>query len=127
MKNLTPKQIEQVKKIKSYTSINFHGNKKKQGDLCVDDIKNIVHKKTLRELSKNKSSKKTEIQKVRELLKLSLNSRNTNYFKVLIEGNCNIYYAHPNYGHNDYNKSIVFEKNPKNLKLMKLFNNIINK
>jgi hypothetical protein len=38
----------------------------------------------------------------------------TNYAKVLIEGNSNIYWAHPIYGHRDYNKSRAFENNEAN-------------
>jgi len=58
---------------------------------------------------------------------LSLECANTNYFKVLIEGNTGIYYASAAYGHSDYNKSRVFNKTPETLKLMQIFNLIVNK
>ena len=45
--------------------------------------------------------------------------------KRYIEGNKNIYYAHPEYGHEDYNKSIAFPKNTKTLRLMYLVNTIL--
>lgn len=38
----------------------------------------------------------------------------SNYAKVLIEGNSNIYWAHPIYGHSDYNKSRALENTEAN-------------
>lgn len=127
MKNLSPKQIAQVKEIKTWTSTKFHGNTKKVGSILVTDLKVIVAKKVSRELAKIDNSKKSNVQKVRELLQWSIQTKGTGYFKVLIEGNTSIYYASPVYGHSDYNKSRVFEKNAETLKLMQLFNSIINK
>ena len=127
MKNLSAKQIAQVKEIKTWTSTKFHGNTKKVGSLLVTDLKAIVAKKVSRELAKIDTSKNSNVQKVRELLQWSIQTKGTGYFKVLIEGNTGIYYASPVYGHSDYNKSRVFEKNAENLKLMQLFNSIINK
>lgn len=127
MKNLSAKQIAQVKEIKTWTSTKFHGNTKKVGSLLVTDLKTIVAKKVSRELVKIYNSKKSNVQKVRELLQWSIQTKGTGYFKVLIEGNTGIYYASPVYGHSDYNKSRVFEKNAETLKLMQLFNSIINK
>ncbi len=127
MKNLSAKQIAQVKEIKTWTSTKFHGNTKKVGSLLVTDLKAIVAKKVSRELAKIDTSKKSNVQKVRELLQWSIQTKGTGYFKVLIEGNTGIYYASPVYGHSDYNKSRVFEKNAETLKLMQLFNSIINK
>ena len=127
MKNLSAKQIKQVKEIKNWTPTRFHGNTKKVGSLSVNDLKAIVAKKVSREVAKIDTSNKSNVQKVRELIKWSLETKSTNYFKVLIEGDMGIYYAHPYYGHSDYNKSRVFEKNAETLKLMQLFNSIINK
>lgn len=127
MKNLSAKQIAQVKEIKTWTSTKFHGNTKKVGSLLVTDFKAIVAKKVSRELAKIDTSKKSNVQKVRELLQWSIQTKGTGYFKVFIEGNTGIYYASPVYGHSDYNKSRVFEKNAETLKLMQLFNSIINK
>jgi hypothetical protein len=127
MKNLSAKQIAQVKEIKTWTSTKFHGNTKKVGSLLVTDLKVIVAKKVSRELAKIDTSKKSNVQKVRELLQWSIQTKGTGYFKVLIEGNTGIYYASPAYGHSDYNKSRVFEKNAETIKLMQLFNSIINK
>ena len=138
MKNLSAKQIEQIKSISPFTSTNFHGNTKKIGSLSISDFKAIVAKKYNRRMgnyvSKNgvlihsfvfKKQPETNIQLLRRLINWSLKCKGTNYFKVLIEGNTGIYYAHPFYGHNDYNKSRVFDKNPQTLKLMHLFNSII--
>lgn len=127
MKNLSAKQIAQVKEIKTWTSTKFHGNTKKVGSLPVEVIKAIVAKKVSREVAKIDTSKKSNVQKVRELIKWSLENKGTGYFKVLIEGNTGIYYASPSYGHSDYNKSRVFEKNAETLRLMQLFTSIINK
>lgn len=49
----------------------------------------------------------------------------SNYSKVLITGNTNIYWASPIYGHSDYNKSIAMPLNDKNLKAMKVINNFL--
>lgn len=127
MKNLTAKQIQQVKEIKTWTSTKFHGNTKKVGSLLVADLKAIVAKKSKRNHAKIDFSKKTNVQIVRELINQSKNSIGTSYFKILIEGNTGIYYASPSYGHSDYNKTRVFAKTPETLKLMNLFNSIINK
>jgi hypothetical protein len=127
MKNLTSKQINQVKELKSWTLTKFHGNTKRVESLLISDIKQVVAKKISRELAKVDSAKKTNIQIVKECLDWSLKCKGSNYFKVMIEGNSGIYYAHPDYQHNDYNKSRLFEKNEQTLKLMKLFNSIVNK
>lgn len=44
------------------------------------------------------------------------------YSKVLIEGNSNIYWVSPVYGHRDFNKCIAFPKNETTLKAMNLIN-----
>ena len=46
----------------------------------------------------------------------------TIYAKILIEGNTNIYWASPVYGHSDYNKSVAFENNGVNRKVAQLIN-----
>jgi hypothetical protein len=125
MKKLSSKQIEQVKKIKIWDSTKFHGNTKKVGSLLVNDFKEIIVKKQLRELAKIDNIKKSNVQVVRGLIKCSLERKGTSYFKIMIEGNTGIYYASAEYGHNDYNKTRLFEKNAETLKLMKLFNAII--
>lgn len=51
----------------------------------------------------------------------------TSYGKILVEGNNNIYWASPSYGHSDYNKSIAFENTPKNRRVMNLINNLLSK
>lgn len=122
MKNLNQKQIAQVREIKSWNSTHFHGNRKFVGELSVQDFKEIVAKKSAREYAKIDFSKKTPVQLVRELINDSLESMNTNYFKVLIEGSTGIYYASPEYGHSDYNKTRIFDKTSETMKLMKLFN-----
>ena len=127
MKNLSSKQIAQVRAIKTWTSTKFHGNTKKVGSLLVADLKAIVAKKVSRELAKIDTSKKSNVQKVRELIQWSIQTKGTGYFKILIDGNTGIYYASPVYRHRDYNKSRVFEKNTETLKLMRMFNAVVSK
>lgn len=124
MKNQT---IEQIKKINSWTSTRFHGNKKKIGNLSVSEFKEIVEKKRAREYAKIDLSKKTNVQIVRKLINDALRNKETNYFKIIIEGNNNLYLASPIYLHSDYNKCRLFPKNERNLKLMSLYNSIVNK
>jgi ribosomal protein L11 len=52
MKNLSRRQIKQVKKLQHWTSTSFHKNRKNVGSLTVDMIKEIVNKK--KERLKNK-------------------------------------------------------------------------
>lgn len=133
MKNLNAKQIAQVKEIDVWTNTNFHGNRKFVGSLPVEFLKEIVAKKNKRSANKpahytlDYSKNETQIQKVKRLLRWSLECKGTGYFKTLIEGNTGIYYASPVFGHRDYNKSRVFDKNAQTLKLMQLFNSIVNK
>lgn len=129
MKNLSSKQIEQVKTLQTWTSVNhFHGNTKKVGSLLLSDIKEIVAKKIKRDIRKNASLvRKTDVQITKECINWSIVCKGTGYFKTMIEGNTGIYYASAEFGHKDYNKSRLFEKNEKTLKLMHIFNSIVNK
>lgn len=54
-------------------------------------------------------------------------SMSTNYGKILLEGNNNIYWASPSYGHSDYNKSVAFKNTDRNRKAMQLINSILRK
>jgi hypothetical protein len=128
MKTKTQKIIQEIKAIQAWDRIEFHGNRKKVGTIEVKEYIQIVLKK--RQRSINKSSEQlyySPAQRVRELIKWSLECTNTNYFKIMIEGHTGIYYAHPTYLHSDYNKTRLFDKNESTLKLMNLFNLIINK
>lgn len=49
-------------------------------------------------------------------------SINTNYGKILIEGNDHIYWASPVYKHSDYNKSVALKNTEKNRNLMCVIN-----
>jgi len=49
----------------------------------------------------------------------------TNYAKTLIKGNLNIYWAHPVYGHSDYNKSLAFENTESNRILASKINSFL--
>jgi len=58
---------------------------------------------------------------VREQKKLG----ESNYAKMLIVGNKNIYWASPNYQHSDYNKGIAMPNNEKNRELAKKINKML--
>lgn len=55
------------------------------------------------------------------------NKQSGNYKKILIEGNTHIYWAHPYYQHQDYNKSIWRKNTPENRAKMQIINNFLNK
>lgn len=67
------------------------------------------------------------VSRIVEMAKHYKNQGSSNYSKILIEGNSNIYWASPVYGHSDYNKSIAISKNENTLKLMQLVNCFLNK
>ena len=127
MTQITTAKIEQIKMIEQWNSTKFHGNRKMVGLLTVEEFTNIVSKKVQRSLTNYTGIFETESEKTMRRLKDSLSKIGSPYQKVLIEGNTNIYYASPIYGHSDYNKSIAFPKNKKTLRLLHLFNSIINK
>jgi len=127
MKKITKKQIEVIKNIerpqceKRY----FHGNTKKINGIPVDDWVQIIEKKIEREKRKNHFPKPSILQKFKMLLEISKKNKNTNYYKTLIEGKTSIYFANPIYGHSDYNKTFFCEKNEKTVKLIGIFNKMV--
>lgn len=126
MKNLTSKQIEVVKQLQVWTSTNFHGNRKQYHGLPVEFVKEIVAKKLRRwSLLHGQQIKESTVSKCRRIANECIRSKDTGYFKILIEGNSNIYLASPIYKHSDYNKSIVMANNEQNRKLMAIVNNIL--
>lgn len=122
---MNDKQIQQIKELKAWTKTSFHGNRKKLGYLSVSLIQEIVKKKQQREHLKYQTIYKTNTQKVRDLISWSIECKGTPYFKHLIEGTTGIYYASPIYGHKDYNKVRLFDKNESTLRLMRIFNAIV--
>lgn len=126
MKNLTAKQIEVVKQLQTWTTTDFHGNRKQYYGLPVEVVKKIVQKKLNRwSLIHGKEVEESKIAKCRRIINYQLIRKKSNYFKIMIEGNKNIYLAHPVYKHSDYNKSIVMENTENNRKLMELVNKIL--
>lgn len=61
-----------------------------------------------------------------EIAEQSKKFKGTNYFKTIIKGNTGYYYAHPVYGHSDYNKTRLFDITEDNTELVNLFFNLIN-
>jgi hypothetical protein len=125
-KAMTRKQIKTIQSLTWMTSTNFRSNRKQYNGVPVEIVKEIVQKKTRRALAKE-GIQQTRFQKVKRLIAQSLDAKGTNYFKVMIEGNTGIYYAHPEFGHADYNKSRVFDKTPETLVIMRAFNAIVNR
>lgn len=54
--------------------------------------------------------------------KLQKKEGKSNYLKVLIGGNSSIYWASPEYGHSDYNKSIAMPNTEKNRAIARVIN-----
>tara|TARA_R110000868_G_scaffold124759_2_gene329608 strand:+ start:1025 stop:1420 length:396 start_codon:yes stop_codon:yes gene_type:complete len=127
MKNLNQKQIELIKSLRVWSSTNFHGNTKRVNGVPVRLIKEIITKKCNRELAKIDYSKKSDAELVRELIGRNKAYKNTPYQKIMIEGNTGIYLASPVHLHSDYNKSRLFDKSEKTLKLMGIYNSVITK
>jgi hypothetical protein len=127
MKSLTTKQIEEIKSLKAYLPTRFHGNTKKVGELPIELYKSIVSKKRIRQERPHQHIKPTIYSKVRRYLLDYNNNKGTSYAKILIEGNTGIYLSSPTYLHDDYNKCRVFDKNEQTLRLMAIYNSLINK
>lgn len=129
-------EVETIKSLTTSTFISNDGRRRKHKNICIKLAREIVMKKRQRaglELSKGVKSwalcpKIKELQKykkVKKLLKDSKENINTPYFKTLIVGNTGIYYASPVYGHSDYNKTRVFDKTEKTLKIASIFNRML--
>lgn len=65
---------------------------------------------------------RTRVQRVFAHAREEKLSGRSPYSKMLIEGNKNIYWASPSYGHSDYNKSIAMENTEKNRAIMNVIN-----
>ncbi len=138
---LTTAQIAQIKTLDAFSKSKFHGNTKRVGSLTVSLVQEIVAKKYNRRagnyVAKNgkvimsyefkKAEKRSYLEVVKSCLELAKQTAGTSYFKIMIEGNTGIYLASPDYGHADYNKCRVFDKNEKTLRLMNLYNSIVSK
>lgn len=87
----------------------------------------ILEKKYIRSHNKWAQENKEQInwKELKEIVKIMKRSRNTNYLKIFIQGNNNIYLASPIYEHRDYNKSIFCINTDHNWDICKKANNII--
>jgi len=86
--------------------------------------KNNMKKSTLKSFISydiKKEKKESIISKFERMTKWSKECKGTNYYKVFILGNTGIYYAHPQYGHADYNKCRVCNITPYTKRLMRKF------
>jgi hypothetical protein len=125
---LSQKQIETIKAIQPWQNATFHGNKRTVNGIPVTLFRAIIEKKRKRQMiASHSSSHERTTEKVLRLLSNSIRTKGTGYHKILIQGNTNIYYASPVHLHSDYNKSIVMPITPANIRLMNLFNSLVNK
>lgn len=60
-----------------------------------------------------------------DYVKRMINNGYSNYSKILIAGKSNIYFAHPEYQHSDYNKRFAFPNTPENRAFMGKVNEIL--
>lgn len=74
----------------------------------------------LKEVKKGDEAMKKIIMLV-DLATLSHKNKGTSYYKTIIKGKTGWYYASPTYGHEDYNKTRLFDINPENDKLVENF------
>ena len=127
MKKLTKKQIAVIKNIShpKFEERSFHGNTKKINGIPVNDWVKIIEKKIEREQRKNHLPKPSILQKFKMMVEISKKNKNTNYQKTLIEGKTSIYFASPISKHADYNKTFFCEKNEKTVKLIGIFNKMV--
>ncbi len=124
MKGFTPSQIQQAKNICSWENTKFHGNKKKVGHLTPSQFALIVEKKKARQACKRQQEIRTPERIARNLVKASKENEGTPYFKTMIEGSTGIYLASPEHGHKDYNKTRLFDKTERTIKIMNTYNNV---
>ena len=127
MRTLTHSQIATIREIRAWNSTGMiHGNTKHFKGLPVSLFRDIVEKKKARELLKDSNfSNLRPLERIRIMLRQSIANKGTNYHKVMIMGNTGIYYASPVYGHSDYNKVRIMDINPRNIRIMELFNKIV--
>lgn len=84
----------------------------------------------IRELIRIKEQRKYErecIAYARSIVERDIKSGtiNTSYGKVFIQGHRNIYYAHPYFGHEDYNKARLMPNTPKHWRVAQELNKMI--
>ena len=87
----------------------------------------ILEKKYIRSHSAwhNEDNEQINWKELKEIVRIMRRSRNTNYLKIFIQGNNNIYLASPFYEHKDYNKSTFCINTPHNWDICKKANEII--
>lgn len=75
------------------------------------------------------SSGKNTASKISTAIRYAMQQKKegkSNYSKILVVGNSNIYWASPAYLHSDYNKSIAFENTEKTRKIALKINKYLN-
>jgi len=70
----------------------------------------------------DRPSKESKILRAIKYAKFQKSQGKTNYSKVLIIGNSNIYWASPAFEHQDYNKSVAFANCEKNREIAEKIN-----
>ena len=94
-----------------------------------NELWKILEKKQMRSHNKwvqeRKNKEQINWKELKEIVEIMKKSRNTNYLKIFIQGNNNIYLASPIYEHKDYNKSRFCINTDHNWDICKKANNII--
>jgi len=78
--------------------------------------------RTLHKIVEFLPNKEPKILQAIKYAKYQKQQGKSNYSKVLVIGNSNIYWASHDYGHSDYNKSIAMPNTPKNREVAKVIN-----
>lgn len=116
-------EIQRTKHLKNYICLLKQYEPQYKAYISAKELYNIELERVAK--IQQKKAIKAERQNAIEFVELQINDGtiNTNYKKVLILGNTNIYFAHPSYQHSDYNKHKAMRNTPQNRKLAKELNN----
>ncbi|HMT75702.1 MAG TPA: hypothetical protein PKA77_16630 [Chitinophagaceae bacterium] len=122
------KSVARTRYLNTYICI--YNNKTNQLlKLKFDELKNImaIEQARLAKIARNKWAKES-IVKAWEVVRNDVANgwHKTNYGKIMMQGDRHIYYAHPSYGHDDYNKWMAMPNTPANWKAAQEINEFIN-
>lgn len=113
---------QRTKHLKTYICLSNENKPQYKAYISAKELYNTELKRVAK--IQQKKDIKAERQNAIDFVERQINDGtiNTNYKKVLILGNTNIYFAHPYYQHSDYNKHKALRNTPQNRKLAKELN-----
>jgi hypothetical protein len=117
MKNLTKNQIEAIKTVQPWHE-SIKGFTKEESNA-------IIGKMLTRHKRNNQPTKQSVYQQTLEVINMSKFNLGTNYYKVMYMAEKSVCYAHPRYLDNDYNMSVLFDRNKKTEIAFKAFTAIL--